>query len=102
MTPGLVEKLRAARAALDDAIRAAEAEGVKDAGDWKERCLVAERPFYGWDVVSPDRRFRWGVFRQAWTICGEFDRRLGLYATESDAFAALAACTVPPPGEGGR
>ena len=102
MTPGIVEQLKAARAALDDAIRAAEAEAVKDAGDWRERCQVVERPFDGWDVVSPDQRFRWGVSRQAWAICAEFDRRLGLYTTEDAARKALAACKTPPPGEGGR
>jgi len=97
MTPGLVEHLKAARAALDDAIRAAETEAVKDAGDWKERCRIVRQADGRYDVISPCDGYCLAF--DEWIAFPPGGSPFGVYANRRRARNLLAACKTPPPGE---
>jgi hypothetical protein len=70
--------------------------------DWRERCVVERASLGWWNVLSPCRRWRldggaWATFYAEET--GQ-EVVFGLYHTEQNARAALAACPTPPPGVG--
>ena len=99
MTPGLVEKLKAARAALDAAIRESEAP-AKKAGDWRKRCHIVRQADGNYDVVSPCKGY-W-LWDGEWNAVALGESCVGSYANERVARMVLRACKTPPPGEGGR
>lgn len=100
----LLSQLVHIRAEIDDLIREAEQQAgytIKH-DDWKARCKIVRRADGYWDVVSPDGGWCWEGGFCGWRTFGSAQVGAGWYLTANSARRALAACTVPPPGEGGR
>jgi hypothetical protein len=74
------------------------APSPQPATDWRAACVVRQCDDGGWDVESPTTGYF--IAADRWYSYDAFDQgpgEVGIFQTDAEARAALAACTTPPP-----